>query len=255
MAWDFSTDPEFERQLEWMRTFVREEVWPIEAIEDRLTQTDLDRINAPLQEEVKRRGLWAAHLPPVLGCQGFGQVKQLPGGGRFDDVPNHALATFGWKDMGGTQELGQPVDAPRGAGSDGGGRPEYDAAGERHPGRRDPGRASVFGRRAVMIPGLLLWNFISQTSMTVAREVAVVRRVESGGRAWPPGGCHQAQLPGLFLDRHARDQRVDERRRGRLAGRLEESPGRACKPRHDRSRAHQCGAPRDASVGGNDCLC
>ena len=75
MAWDFSTDPEFELQLEWMRAFVREEVWPIEAIEDRLTQSDLDRINAPLQEQVKQRGLWAAHLPPELGGQGFGQVK------------------------------------------------------------------------------------------------------------------------------------------------------------------------------------
>ena len=58
-----------------MRAFVREEVWPIEAIEDRLTQADLDRINAPLQEQVKQRGLWAAHLPPELGGQGFGQVK------------------------------------------------------------------------------------------------------------------------------------------------------------------------------------
>ena len=75
MAWDFSTDPDFERQLEWMRTFVREEVWPIEAVEDRLTQSELDRINAPLQAEVKARGLWAAHLPPDLGGQGFGQVK------------------------------------------------------------------------------------------------------------------------------------------------------------------------------------
>jgi acyl-CoA dehydrogenase len=75
VAWDFSTDPEFERQLEWMRTFVREEVWPIEAVEDRLTQSDLDRINAPLQAAVKERGLWAAHLPPELGGQGFGQVK------------------------------------------------------------------------------------------------------------------------------------------------------------------------------------
>src|SRR4051795_6633933 len=75
MAWDFSTDPEFERKLEWMRRFVREEVWPIEAIEDRLTQADLDRINAPLQAEVRQQGLWAAHLPPDLGGQGFGQVK------------------------------------------------------------------------------------------------------------------------------------------------------------------------------------
>ena len=26
-------------------------------------------------EQVKERGLWAAHLPPELGGQGFGQVK------------------------------------------------------------------------------------------------------------------------------------------------------------------------------------
>ena len=30
---------------------------------------------APLQEEVKAQGLWAAHLDPELGGQGFGQVK------------------------------------------------------------------------------------------------------------------------------------------------------------------------------------
>ena len=56
MAWDFSTDPEFERKLEWMRTFVREEVWPIEAVEDRLTQMELDRINAPLKRRSGNRG-------------------------------------------------------------------------------------------------------------------------------------------------------------------------------------------------------
>jgi acyl-CoA dehydrogenase len=75
MAWEFSTDPEFEAQLEWMREFVREEVWPIEAIEHDIDQAQLDRITAPLQQEVKARGLWAAHLGPELGGQGFGQVK------------------------------------------------------------------------------------------------------------------------------------------------------------------------------------
>ena len=75
MAWDFSTDPKFEEQLEWMRGFVREEVWPIETIEHEIGQPELDRIGAPLKEQVKERGLWAAHLPPELGGQGFGQVK------------------------------------------------------------------------------------------------------------------------------------------------------------------------------------
>jgi acyl-CoA dehydrogenase len=75
MAWDFSTEPEFQEKLDWMRAFVREEIWPIETIASELDQRALDRIYAPLQEEVKRRGLWAAHLPPDLGGQGFGQVK------------------------------------------------------------------------------------------------------------------------------------------------------------------------------------
>ena len=28
MTWDFATEPEFEAKLEWMRAFVRENVWP-----------------------------------------------------------------------------------------------------------------------------------------------------------------------------------------------------------------------------------
>jgi acyl-CoA dehydrogenase len=75
MAWDFSTEPEFEEKLAWMREFVREEIWPIETIGDEITQEQLDAIYAPLREQVKERGLWAAHLPPDLGGQGFGQVK------------------------------------------------------------------------------------------------------------------------------------------------------------------------------------
>ncbi len=75
MAWDFSTEPEFQEQLDWMSEFVERELWPLETILDELTADGLDEIVAPLQEEVKHRGLWAAHLPPELGGQGFGQVK------------------------------------------------------------------------------------------------------------------------------------------------------------------------------------
>ncbi len=75
MAWEFSTEPEFEARLDWMREFVREEIWPLETLAGELTQEELDRLYAPLQAEVKARGLWAAHLPPDLGGQGFGQVK------------------------------------------------------------------------------------------------------------------------------------------------------------------------------------
>jgi len=75
VAWDFSTEPAFQEHLDWMRNFVREEIWPLETLVGRLDQAALDRIYAPLQEQVKARGLWAAHLPPDLGGQGFGQVK------------------------------------------------------------------------------------------------------------------------------------------------------------------------------------
>src|SRR5512134_3583601 len=75
MAWDFSTEPGFQAQLDWMREFVRAELWPLETLAGELEQAQLDRIYVPLQAEVKARGLWAAHLPPELGGQGFGQVK------------------------------------------------------------------------------------------------------------------------------------------------------------------------------------
>jgi acyl-CoA dehydrogenase len=73
MAWDFSTEPEFEEQLEWMRTFVRDEIYPLETLD--LDEATFRRLTDPLKEEVKKRGLWAAHLDPELGGQGFGQVK------------------------------------------------------------------------------------------------------------------------------------------------------------------------------------
>src|SRR5256714_15228061 len=73
MAWDFETEPEFERKLEWMRTFVKEEVFPLEVL-DADDETFM-RIVRALQDDVKKQGLWAAHLPPELGGQGFGQVK------------------------------------------------------------------------------------------------------------------------------------------------------------------------------------
>src|SRR6478735_1315378 len=75
MAWDFSTDPEYAAKLEWADAFVREEIWPIETVAADLSQAQLDRIYAPLQERVRDQGLWAAHLDPELGGQGFGQVK------------------------------------------------------------------------------------------------------------------------------------------------------------------------------------
>jgi acyl-CoA dehydrogenase len=73
MAWDFSTEPDFQAHLDWMAAFVREEIWPLETLD--LDRAQLDRALAPLQARVRERGLWAAHLPPEHGGQGFGQVK------------------------------------------------------------------------------------------------------------------------------------------------------------------------------------
>jgi acyl-CoA dehydrogenase len=71
--WDFSTEPEFQAHLDWMRDFVRREIWPLETLD--LSYEQLRRAMAPLRDEVKERGLYAAHLDRELGGQGFGQVK------------------------------------------------------------------------------------------------------------------------------------------------------------------------------------
>ena len=73
MAWDFETEPEFEKKLEWMRQFVREEVMPLELLD--LDYETFLRVIRPLQAQVREKGLWAAHLDPELGGLGFGQVK------------------------------------------------------------------------------------------------------------------------------------------------------------------------------------
>jgi acyl-CoA dehydrogenase len=73
MAWDFSTEPEFEEKLAWMRGFVREEVIPLETLS--LDEATFRRITDPMKQKVKDMGLWAAHLPPSMGGGGFGQVK------------------------------------------------------------------------------------------------------------------------------------------------------------------------------------
>jgi acyl-CoA dehydrogenase len=75
LAWDFATDPEFESKLEWMRGFVREQIWPLETLMDELGWDGLQRAARQLEDQVREQGLWAAHLDPELGGQGFGQVK------------------------------------------------------------------------------------------------------------------------------------------------------------------------------------
>src|SRR5215467_2880116 len=67
MAWDFETEPEFQAELDWIDVFLGN---PHDKSDERAT-----RIVRPLHEQVKARGLWAAHLGPELGGQGYGQLK------------------------------------------------------------------------------------------------------------------------------------------------------------------------------------
>src|SRR5258706_10776144 len=73
MTWDFSTEPEFEAKLEWMRKFVRDEIYPLEVMD--ASERDFMLAIWHLQQQVKEQKLWATHLPPDLGGQGYGQVK------------------------------------------------------------------------------------------------------------------------------------------------------------------------------------
>src|SRR5258708_16303387 len=78
MAWDFETDPEFQKELDWVDNFVRTEVEPLDHILGSAFDVNNPRRNAlvrPLQKRVRERKIWATHLGPELGGQGYGQVK------------------------------------------------------------------------------------------------------------------------------------------------------------------------------------
>jgi acyl-CoA dehydrogenase len=79
MPWDFETDPGYQRKLDWARTFVREEVEPLDLLFPGLVFTPpsetIRKIIDPLKQQVRDQGLWATHLEPGLGGQGHGQLK------------------------------------------------------------------------------------------------------------------------------------------------------------------------------------
>jgi acyl-CoA dehydrogenase len=79
MPWDFETEPEFQQKLDWADAFVRDEVEPLDLLWPDLVFTPLDdklgKIVNPLKQRVREQGLWATHLGPELGGQGYGQVK------------------------------------------------------------------------------------------------------------------------------------------------------------------------------------
>jgi acyl-CoA dehydrogenase len=91
MSWDFETDPDFQSKLDWVDTFVREEVEPLDFVFGSPYDKSDERAMAvlrPLQQKVKDQELWAAHLGPDLGGQGYGQVKL--------GLLNELLGRSGW---------------------------------------------------------------------------------------------------------------------------------------------------------------
>src|SRR3954453_22564008 len=79
MGWDFETDPEYQKKLDWADEFVREQVEPLDYLFphkqfDPMTD-EMRKIIDPLKDEVRANDLWATHLGPDLGGQGYGQLK------------------------------------------------------------------------------------------------------------------------------------------------------------------------------------
>ena len=75
MAWDFQTDPEFQRKLDWMRAFIDHQLIPLEPVLKELPKDEWRVVKRHLQDQVRAQGLWGAFLDPELGGAGFGQMK------------------------------------------------------------------------------------------------------------------------------------------------------------------------------------
>jgi len=78
VAWDFSTEPEFQEQLDWVADFCQNEVEPLDLVFPGAAYSRNPKAKAladPLKQQVKDRGLWALFLGPDLGGPGFGQLK------------------------------------------------------------------------------------------------------------------------------------------------------------------------------------
>ena len=76
--WCFETNPEYQKKLDWVDRFMKEEVEPLDYLGVSPYEVASEKRNAavrPLQAEVRRQGLWACHLGPEHGGQGYGQVK------------------------------------------------------------------------------------------------------------------------------------------------------------------------------------
>ena len=78
MSWDFSTEPDFQKKLDWVEEFCRQEVEPLDLVFPYAVRSKDPKIRAivkPLQDQVKAQGLWAIFLDKDLGGPGYGQLK------------------------------------------------------------------------------------------------------------------------------------------------------------------------------------
>jgi acyl-CoA dehydrogenase len=78
VVWAFETDGDFQGKLDWASEFVRREVEPLDLVlGDPYDKGDAGAMAVvrPLQDQVRAQKLWACHLDPELGGEGYGQVK------------------------------------------------------------------------------------------------------------------------------------------------------------------------------------
>jgi acyl-CoA dehydrogenase len=78
VAWDFETEPEFQKKLDWVEEFCREEIEPLDLVFPYAIRSKEPKIKAlvdPLKDQVKEQGLWALFLDEELGGPGLGQLK------------------------------------------------------------------------------------------------------------------------------------------------------------------------------------
>ncbi|MDD9937034.1 MAG: acyl-CoA dehydrogenase family protein [Myxococcales bacterium] len=78
MAWDFSTEPEFQKKLDWVSDFCKNEIEPFSLIFPYAVRSREPKLKAmvrELQDQIKEQGLWAIFLDKELGGPGYGQLK------------------------------------------------------------------------------------------------------------------------------------------------------------------------------------
>src|SRR5438105_5121396 len=78
MAWDFSTEPEWQEKLDWVEQFCKEKIEPLDYVFPYAVRSPDPVVKAyvrELQQEVKDQGLWAIFLDRELGGPGYGQLR------------------------------------------------------------------------------------------------------------------------------------------------------------------------------------